>query len=86
MASGIEAIDHPLLGGVRGSGLWLAAVLTADKAPAVYTAAQARGFLVNAVQPGAVRVAPPLILTTEEADGFTRALPAILSEAEAATA
>jgi acetylornithine/N-succinyldiaminopimelate aminotransferase len=86
LASGIEAIEHPLLKGVRGSGLWLAAVLTADKAAAVYTAAQAKGFLVNAVQPDAVRLAPPLILTTAQAEDFTRALPAILSEADAATA
>ena len=86
LRAGIAAIEHPLLAGVRGSGLWLAAVLTADKAAAVYTAAAARGFLVNAVQPDAVRVAPPLILTMAEAEGFVRALPAVLSEAEAAGA
>jgi acetylornithine aminotransferase len=86
LAAGLAMIEHPLLKGVRGSGLWLAAVLTADKAPAVYTAAQAQGFLVNAVQPDAVRIAPPLILTADEANEFTRALPAILSEAETATA
>jgi len=85
LAAGLAMIDNPLLKGARGSGLWLAAVLTADKAPAVYTAAQSHGFLVNAVQPDAVRIAPPLILTTEEAQQFTRALPAILSEADAAT-
>ena len=85
LAAGLAMIDNPLLKGARGSGLWLAAVLTADKAPAVYTAAQSHGFLVNAVQPDAVRIAPPLILTTEEAQQFTRALPAILCEADAAT-
>jgi acetylornithine aminotransferase len=84
LADGIAAIDHPLLAGVRGSGLWLAAVLTADKAPAVYTAAQAHGFLVNAVQPDAVRLAPPLILTRAQAEEFAVALPAILTEADAA--
>ncbi len=86
LAAGIAAVEHPLLKGVRGSGLWLAAALTADKAGAVYTAAQARGFLVNAVQPDAIRVAPPLILTAKEAEDFTRALPAILADAEAPTA
>ena len=84
LASGIEATDHPLLKGVRGSGLWLAAVLTADKAPAVYQAAQGKGFLVNAVQPDAVRLAPPLILTEAEAGEFTAALPAILAQANEA--
>jgi len=83
LASGIAAIEHPLLQGVRGSGLWLAAVLTAEAAPAVNAAAQASGFLVNAVQPNAVRLAPPLILSQAEAEEFVAALPAILTEAEA---
>jgi acetylornithine aminotransferase len=84
LATGIEATGHPLLKGVRGSGLWLAAVLTEDKAPAVYQAAQDKGFLVNAVQPDAVRLAPPLILTEAEAGEFTAALPAILAQAHEA--
>ncbi|HEY2578029.1 MAG TPA: hypothetical protein VGI74_17125, partial [Streptosporangiaceae bacterium] len=36
------------------------------------------GFLVNAVQPDAVRLAPPLILSSAQAELFTRTLPAIL--------
>jgi acetylornithine/N-succinyldiaminopimelate aminotransferase len=82
LAHGIEAIDHPLLTGVRGSGLWLAAVLAGDHAAAVTTAARQAGFLVNAVQPDAVRLAPPLILTAAEAEEFTAALPAILTHAQ----
>jgi len=82
LANGIEAIDHPLLKGVRGSGLWLAAVLNGDQSGAVTTAARQAGFLVNAVQPDAVRLAPPLILTEAEADEFTAALPAILTQAQ----
>jgi acetylornithine/N-succinyldiaminopimelate aminotransferase len=84
LASGIEATDHSLLKGVRGSGLWLAAVLTEDKAPAVSAAAQSQGFLVNAVQPDAVRLAPPLILSEAEAAEFVAALPAILTQANEA--
>jgi acetylornithine/N-succinyldiaminopimelate aminotransferase len=84
LANGIDAIDHPLLGGVRGSGLWLGVVLTADSAPAVYVAAQQAGFLVNAVQPDAIRLAPPLILTQQEADEFVAALPALLTSAQEA--
>ena len=71
-----------MLKGVRGSGLWLAAVLNGDQAAAVTTAARQAGFLVNAVQPDAVRLAPPLILTEAEADEFTAALPAILTRAQ----
>ena len=84
LASGIAAIDDPLLADVRGSGLWLAAVLTQDKAPQVNTAARQAGFLVNAVQPDAVRLAPPLVLTQAEATEFVEALPAILAQAQEA--
>jgi len=80
LASGIAAIDHPLLAGVRGSGLWLAATLTEEKAPQVTNAARQAGFLVNVVQPDAVRLAPPLILTQAEATGFVAALPGILAQ------
>jgi acetylornithine/N-succinyldiaminopimelate aminotransferase len=82
LADGIEAIDHRLLKGVRGSGLWLAAVIADGKAADVTTAARQAGFLVNAVQPDAVRIAPPLILTQIEAEEFTAALPAILTRAQ----
>ena len=50
-------------------------------APAVESAARRAGFLVNAVQPDAIRLAPPLILSDAEADEFTAALPGILVEA-----
>jgi acetylornithine/N-succinyldiaminopimelate aminotransferase len=85
LADGIAAIDHPLLNGVRGSGLWLAATLTEATAPAVNAVAQAHGFLVNAVQPDAVRLAPPLILSAAEAQEFLDAFPAILTEAQTGT-
>jgi len=78
LLQGIAAIDHPLLVGVRGTGLWLAAVLSSDRAPQVEAAARDNGFLVNAVQPDAIRIAPPLILTAAEADEFITAFPQIL--------
>ncbi|WP_051712988.1 acetylornithine transaminase [Spirillospora albida] len=81
LAAGIAAVDHPLLAGVRGRGLWRAAVLTGPHAPAVEAAARAAGFLVNAVQPDALRIAPPLILSAAGARAFTTALPAILDAA-----
>jgi acetylornithine aminotransferase len=79
LADGLNAIGHPLVAGVRGAGLWRAVVLTADVAPDVEAAARRAGFLVNAVQPDAIRLAPPLILSVSEADEFTAALPAILA-------
>jgi acetylornithine/N-succinyldiaminopimelate aminotransferase len=81
LKAGIAAVRHPLLSGVRGSGLWLAAVLTADVSVQVEAAARRAGFLVNAVQPNAIRLAPPLILTAAEADSFVAALPSILDGA-----
>ncbi|HEX3752063.1 MAG TPA: acetylornithine transaminase [Streptosporangiaceae bacterium] len=81
LADGISAISHPLLAGVRGQGLWLAAMLTEAAAPAVEAAARQAGFLVNAVQPDAVRLAPPLIISPGEVTLFTDALPAILESA-----
>jgi len=86
LAAGIEAIEHPLVTGVRGSGLWLAIALASPAAAAVETAAREAGFLVNAVQPDAVRLAPPLILSAAQAQSFTDALPGILAAAASAGA
>jgi acetylornithine/N-succinyldiaminopimelate aminotransferase len=83
LAAGLGQVSHPLLAGVRGIGLWRAVVLTAPLAPGVEAAARQAGFLVNAVQPDAIRLAPPLILTTAEADEFTAALPGILDQVSA---
>jgi acetylornithine/N-succinyldiaminopimelate aminotransferase len=81
LADGVRAVSHPLLAGVRGSGLLLAVVLSEPAAPAVEAAARQAGFLVNAVQPDAIRLAPPLILTAAQARSFTAALPGILDAA-----
>ncbi len=81
LRDGIAAIRHPLLKGVRGRGLWLAAVLTADRSARVQAAAQEAGFLVNALQPDAVRLAPPLVVTSTEVRSFVDALPGILEAA-----
>ena len=81
IAAGVEATGHPLVTGVRGTGLWRAITLTAPAAAAVEAAARRAGFLVNAVQPDAIRLAPPLILTAGQADSFTAELPSILSSA-----
>ena len=81
LAAGLGQISHPLVAGVRGVGLWRAVVLTAPLAPGVEAAARRAGFLVNAVQPDAIRLAPPLILSAAEADEFTAALPGLLEKA-----
>lgn len=83
LRTGLESVRHPLLKSVRGRGLWLAAVLSDDRSAQVQQAAAGAGFLVNALQPDAVRIAPPLIVTAEEVDALVSALPAILTEAAA---
>ena len=86
LRDGIAAVQHPLLAGVRGQGLWLAAILAGHAAADVEAAARRAGFLVNAVQPDAIRLAPPLIITTAQAAAFLSALPHILDDAAAAGA
>ncbi|WP_396454825.1 acetylornithine transaminase [Actinomadura sp.] len=81
LAAGLGAVEHPLLAGVRGRGLWRAAVLTGPHSAAVEAAARDAGFLVNALQPDALRIAPPLVLTAEQARSFTGAFPSILDAA-----
>ena len=78
LRDGLAGIDHPLVAGARGVGLWHAIALTKPAASAVEAAARQSGFLVNAVQPDAVRLAPPLILTADQAESFLSALPGIL--------
>ncbi|HLN70589.1 MAG TPA: aminotransferase class III-fold pyridoxal phosphate-dependent enzyme [Streptosporangiaceae bacterium] len=80
LAAGLAAVRHPLVAGVRGRGLWLAVALTAPRAAPLEAAARRAGFLVNAVQPDAIRLAPPLILSPAEADEFVAAWPAILEQ------
>jgi acetylornithine/N-succinyldiaminopimelate aminotransferase len=80
LADGLAGVRHPLLAGVRGRGLWLAAVLTSPSAAAVAAVARQAGFLVNPVQPDAVRLAPPLILDPSRAAAFLAAWPGILAK------
>lgn len=78
----IENLEHPLVSHVRGAGLLLGVVLTAAVAPAVEAAAREAGFLLNAAQPDVLRLAPPLIITEQQATSFVAALPSILDAAQ----
>ncbi|MFG3118845.1 acetylornithine transaminase [Streptomyces sp. NPDC048197] len=79
LRAGIEALGDPMVGQVRGAGLLLGIVLTEPLAPRVQQAAQDAGLLVNAVAPDVIRLAPPLIVSDDEADTFLRRLPAVLN-------
>ncbi|TQS41661.1 acetylornithine transaminase [Cryptosporangium phraense] len=74
----LSRVTHPRIREVRGEGALLGVVLTDDVAKAAEAALREAGFLVNAVAPGVLRLAPPLILTDDQADAFLAALPAAL--------
>jgi acetylornithine aminotransferase len=80
---GIESLGHPLIDHVRGRGLLLGIVLSAPHAKDVEMAAREAGYLVNAAAPNVIRLAPPLIITESQLDGFVAALPGILDAAGA---
>jgi len=81
LRQGIEALGHPLVTGVRGAGLLLGIVLAAPAASALSAALLDAGYLAQGVQPDVLRLAPPLIITPAQADGFLAALPAALDRA-----
>jgi acetylornithine aminotransferase len=84
----------PEVAEVRGRGLLIGFDLAlpagvpaeANLAGAVVNAALDAGFIVNAPGPRTIRLAPPLILTVEQADTFLAALPDLVSAAVAALA
>jgi acetylornithine aminotransferase len=84
IAAGVEALDHPLVTEVRGSGLLLGIGLTKPVSGAVAQAAQQAGYLVNNVQQDSIRLMPPLILDTDQVHGFLDALPGVLDEGDKA--
>lgn len=81
LREGVLALGSPRVTEVRGEGLLLAIELSDESAPAVAQALEEAGFIVNPVRPTAIRLAPPLVLTTEEADGFVTALGRVLGAA-----
>ena len=82
IATGIEALDHPLVTGVRGAGLLLGITLREPVSKAVAAAAQHAGYLINPVAADVIRLAPPLIIEPEQAAEFVAALPAALDAAK----
>jgi len=68
---GLQAIGERWFSVVRGKGLLIGAELAADvpfEAKVIVDAARANGLLLHIAGPRVVRLAPPLILTKDEAD------------------
>ncbi|MBK7821478.1 MAG: acetylornithine transaminase [Tessaracoccus sp.] len=81
LADQLRALNHPRILDVRGRGMLLGVVLIDDVAPAVAAAALDAGWVINAPRPSVLRVAPPLISTRNDLQGFVDALPALLEQA-----
>jgi len=70
LRTSISALNHPLFAGVRGEGLLLAIQLHGEYSAQIAARALDAGFIVNAVNPSAIRLAPPLIITTDQLEPF----------------
>jgi acetylornithine aminotransferase len=82
IATGVEAMEHPLVTGVDGAGLLIGVLLAQPVSAAVAAAARDAGFLVNNAVPDRVRLVPPLVFTEGQAKEFLDAFPAILDTAQ----
>ena len=76
---GLAAVDG--VAEVRGEGFLIGIDLETPTAPAAVAAALDAGFIINSTGPATLRLAPPLILTVEQAGTFLAALPGILQRA-----
>ena len=77
LAEGLSAL--PGVTSVRGRGLLLAAELAGRPSKDVAAAALARGLVVNAVTPTAIRLAPSLLVTDDELDEALSILKEVLA-------
>jgi len=94
--SGLKELErHPVVGEARGTGLWCALDLTADKKTramfgaaefpggAIVKRARDKGLIIKIMGP-ALEFAPPLIITKDEIDWAVKILDECLTEEERA--
>lgn len=72
--------EHPLVTSTTGRGLLVGIVLAQPIAADVFKAALAAGLIINAPTPDRLRLAPPLILTEDEASRAVTTIRAVLDE------
>jgi acetylornithine/N-succinyldiaminopimelate aminotransferase len=78
LAASVRGLDHPRITGIRGAGLLRAVTFDQPCSTALAAAARDAGFIVNPVAPDTIRLAPPLVVSTDQLDTFTAALPELL--------
>ncbi|MBA2952966.1 acetylornithine transaminase [Nocardioides sp. MAH-18] len=74
-------VADPRVTEVRGEGLLIGLDLAEERSAEVAAAALKSGFIINNATPQRIRLAPPLVLTDDDAKAFLAAWPAILDEA-----
>ncbi len=72
LRAGVAATGHPLVREVRGDGLLIAIELSQPAAADLAARALDAGFIINACTPTTLRLAPPLILTRDQAADFVQ--------------
>ncbi|MCW2841958.1 MAG: acetylornithine transaminase [Aeromicrobium sp.] len=75
--------DHPLVAETTGRGLLVGVVLHEPLAAQVQKAAMAAGLILNNATPDRLRLAPPLVLTEDEAAEAVAVLRGVLDEVSA---
>ncbi|TWP46535.1 acetylornithine transaminase [Lentzea tibetensis] len=83
IATGVEALGHPQISGVRGAGLLLGITLREAVSAKAAAAAQQAGYLINPIQPDVIRLAPPLVLDEADAHRFVADLPSFFAKIDA---
>jgi len=81
LEAAVAAAGIPHVTGVRGQGLLRAITFDEPISAAVATVARDTGYIINPVAPGAIRLAPPLVVQAKQLDDFVSALPKIVQEA-----
>jgi acetylornithine/N-succinyldiaminopimelate aminotransferase len=81
-----HGLAHPRVTEVRGRGLLIGLDLDADVAAQVAAAALRHGVILNDCTPNRIRLAPPLVLTAEQASEFVALWPRILADGYRAAA
>jgi acetylornithine aminotransferase len=79
-----NGLAHQSVTEIRGRGLLIGLDLDRPVAGRVVAEALDRGFIINNCSPERVRLAPPLVLTTSQAEEFLAAWPTIVEAAYAA--
>ncbi len=80
LAQGTRDLEHAAVTDVHGAGLLIGVDLAGEVAKPLTQSAQTAGFIVNDCSPSRVRLAPPLVLTLDQADTWLSALPPLLDE------